>query len=78
LFEGFIDFLSALQYYNVTRPNCQTIVLNSLINIKDINLDQYEKINLFLDNDPPGEQATAEIKDRYNRVKDYSHLIYGI
>jgi hypothetical protein len=76
LFEGFIDFLSALQYYNVTRPNCQTIVLNSLTNIKDINLDQYEKINLFLDNDEPGQKATAEIKAIHPRVKDYAKIIY--
>lgn len=77
LFEGFFDFLSALQYYNITRPNYQTIVLNSLINIKDINLDQYEKINLFLDNDPPGQKATTEIQANHNRVKDYSFLYRG-
>ena len=76
LFEGFMDFLSALQYYNVTRPNCQTIVLNSLINLKNISLDQYQKINLFLDNDEPGQKATAEIKAIHPRVKDYAKIIY--
>jgi hypothetical protein len=76
IFEGFIDFLSGLLYFDVTRPNCTTIVLNSLINLKYINLDQYQKINLFLDNDEPGQKATKEIKAYHHRVNDYAKIIY--
>jgi hypothetical protein len=54
VFEGFIDFLSACQYYKGTKPAGTIIVLNSTIHTKDIIplLEQYEKISLFLDNDP--------------------------
>jgi hypothetical protein len=78
IFEGFVDLLSACQYYKVTKPVGSIIVLNSTVHTKDVFhlLPQFEKINLYLDNDPSGERATNEIKARHKRVTDYSKIIY--
>lgn len=51
LFEGFINMFSTLAYFNVERLDGTTIVLNGLgllYRIKD-TLNQYQKINCFLD-----------------------------
>jgi hypothetical protein len=82
IFEGFIDFLSALEYYHTTKPTGTCIVLNSVSNLETIinSLEQYQQINLFLDNDPPenpvGQMAAETIKSRYPKVKDYAKIIY--
>jgi DNA primase len=78
IFEGFIDFLSALEHYHTTKPTGTCIVLNSVSNLETIikTLEQYQQINLFLDNDNAGNQATETIKSRYPKVKDYSKIIY--
>lgn len=79
IFEGFIDFLSALEYFNTTKTKYDTIVLNSVTNLVTIlnNLEDYPQINLFLDNDTPGEKTATKIKLIHpTRVKDFSKIIY--
>jgi DNA primase len=78
IFEGFIDFLSALEYYKVTKTEVTSIILNSVNNLDSVinNLTDYQQINLFLDNDTAGNQATEKIKSIYPKAKDYSKIIY--
>jgi DNA primase len=78
IFEGFIDFLSALEHYHTTKPTGTCIVLNSVSNLDTIinTLEQYEQINLYLDNDNAGNQAAETIKRTHPKVKDYSKIIY--
>lgn len=78
IFEGFIDFLSAIEFYQVRKPAGSCIVLNSISNLDAIlnNLTEYEKINLYLDNDRTGTQAANKIKKVHTRVNDYSKIIY--
>lgn len=78
IFEGFIDFLSALEYFNTRKPKFDTIVLNSVTNLDTIlnTLEDYPQINLYLDNDPTGQQAAETIKKAHPKVKDFSKIIY--
>lgn len=78
IFEGFIDFLSALEHYHTTKPTGTCIVLNSVSNLETIinTLEQYQQINLYLDNDNAGNQSTETIKSTNPKAKDYSKIIY--
>lgn len=78
VFEGFIDFLSACQYFKVPKPAGTVIVLNSTIHTKQIIplLSTYDKVNLYLDNDPTGEAATRQIMERHPKATDYAKIIY--
>ena len=78
IFEGFIDFLSTLEFYKATKSIGTCIVLNSVSNLETIinTLQNYQHINLYLDNDQAGELAAETIKYRYTKVKDYSKIIY--
>ncbi len=78
IFEGFFNFLSALEHYRTTKPVWSCIVLNSVSNLETIinTLEQYKNINLYLDNDRAGELAAGTIKSRFKTVKDYSKIIY--
>ncbi len=82
IFEGFIDFLSALEFHKTNKPLNTCIILNSTSNLDTIinTLEPYQHINLYLDNDPPenptGQKAAETIKNRYPNVKDYSKIIY--
>ena len=81
LFEGFFDFLSALAYYKVLTPSHNTIILNSLSNLQAVLplLINYEKINLFLDNDlasESGQKATKSIGNIHRNTINQAALIY--
>jgi hypothetical protein len=78
IFEGFIDFLSALEYFNTRKPKFDTIVLNSVTNLDTIlnTLNDYLQISLYLDNDDTGQQAAETIKKVHPKVKDFSKIIY--
>ena len=66
VFEGFFDFLSAMVYFKTDKPNHNTIILNSTTCIKQIenSLIDYEKINLFLDNDKTGINTVKFIQSK--------------
>jgi hypothetical protein len=74
IFEGFIDFLTALVHFK--KPYCEydVIVLNSLANLDTANLAKYQAIKLYLDNDDAGKQAKNLIQSKYTNVVDYSFL----
>jgi len=55
IFEGMMDYLSAIQLH---EPKNKTIVLNSLINLKQVeNTDKYNTVNVYFDNDSAGKEA---------------------
>jgi hypothetical protein len=78
IFEGMINFLSALEYYKIREPESTIIILNSITNLESIkdSLKEYSQLNLFLDNDTPGEKTATKIKLIHSRVKDYSKIIF--
>ncbi len=76
VFEGFIDFLSALTYYGLAEPSNDVIVLNSLSLLEKVDLSSYEEIRLFLDNDNAGQNAAKMLAKKYN-AKDYSYIYDG-
>ena len=76
IFEGFIDFLSALAYYKVLQPQFDTIVLNSL-SFAEKTYDitkQYDTLHLFLDNDAAGKTAAENYEKLHPTTKNYSAL----
>ncbi|MCT4586652.1 MAG: toprim domain-containing protein [Carboxylicivirga sp.] len=78
IFEGFMDYLTALSYFNISKPYNKTIVLNSLSHLKEVtpHLGQYKQINLYLDNDKAGEAAAEEIIKNHVQVENYAKRIY--
>jgi len=78
IFEGFMDFFSALTYFKTDRAGCDTIVLNGVGFVKKIldQLPRYSSINLFLDNDNAGSEGTTLIQHFRNDAVNRSHTIY--
>ena len=78
VFEGFMNFLSAMVYYNTTRPGNKTIVLNSTVNIAFIEplIKNAKKVNLYLDNDEPGFKARDIAMGLNSNAIDHSSIIY--
>ena len=66
VFEGFMDFLSALTYYRVATPRMPVIILNGT-GMKDtaitaIRAMGVQKVHLYLDRDASGQQLTADFQ----------------
>lgn len=78
LFEGWIDMLSALVYFGQPSPQATTIILNSLSHLRQLYdiLPNFEQINLYLDNDPAGQRAAAEIIGRFPGAINQAAKIY--
>ncbi len=78
VFEGFIDFLSALVLFDTTEFKNTTIVLNSTSNTPHIYniLSNFSQVNLFLDNDPSGIKAVSEIQNRFPNAVNQAQIIY--
>ena len=78
VFEGWIDFLSALVFYERDEFESDTIVMNSLSffgRVSDV-LKGYHTVNLFLDNDNAGKMYT----DKFCRsfyCRDFSGIYQG-
>lgn len=75
IFEGWINYLSALVYFDVERLEGTTIVLNGLglfYHIKDTLL-QYQKINCFLDFGLGGDSVTDMVKSIVGVEKCHDH-----
>lgn len=84
LFEGFLDFLSYLTYFDLKHPKEDTIVLNSLSFAKSVIeiTAKYQNVNLYLDNDKAGKEAVslypngANFADRiYPNHKDFNDFL---
>ena len=68
VFEGFFDYLSFLQISDDESQNISDyLILNSAVLIvKNVNiLNQYEKIELYLDHDITGDKYTNFIRERF-------------
>lgn len=72
VFEGMIDFLSALVYYGKDLPPNDTIILNStsLVNSALGHIQCYDMANLYLDNDKAGNKATRHIQANHLKAID--------
>lgn len=78
IFEGFMDYLSALVYNNAYRPKCDTIILNSISHLGKVYnlLAEYKHINLYLDNDKAGKDTAKRIQDKRPEAVNRSEKIY--
>lgn len=78
IFEGFMDFLSALVHYRQYSPSNTTIVLNSLSNLHRLYnlLSNFDQINLFLDNDAAGKSAAIEVTSMFSCAVNRSLTMY--
>lgn len=78
LFEGFFDFLSALQYCNTKELKNTTIVLNTNNNLQTFisTLTDNQIINSFLDNDKSGELTVNQIVSKGFKVFNQSEKLY--
>ncbi|MCU0393103.1 MAG: toprim domain-containing protein, partial [Thermoflexibacter sp.] len=79
IFEGFIDFLSSLVYFKTSKPQSDTIILNSLTHVEQAlsKLREYEVVSLFLDNDKAGKAAVETIKQAHSAVMDRAKIYEG-
>ncbi|NID08931.1 CHC2 zinc finger domain-containing protein [Fibrivirga algicola] len=79
LFEGFFDFLSALEYYGKTSFPATVIVLNSLSNLSKAlpDIKRYSRVSTFFDLDKTGRKAQETIKSATTNVTDFSTLYAG-
>ena len=78
VFEGFVDFLSALVLRTVADEDC--LVLNSVFNLERsyVVLEGYGKIRCFLDRDRAGITALETLNIHFgNKVTDCSGLYDG-
>lgn len=68
VFEGFIDYLSALTLGIIS--GFDTIILNSVVNVnKAVSfLKDYRIINCYLDNDTAGQNALSELTAIYGSI----------
>lgn len=78
VFEGFMDFLTALVYYKTNTPTADTIILNGTGQVNKVLklLPNYVNINLYLDNDTAGMDAAKQIQDKYPQAVNRSQIIY--
>ena len=78
VFEGFMDYLSALVYFGVKKPYDTTIILNSVSHLGRVFniLEQYQEINLYLDNDKAGEDTANRITAKYPKTVNRSKRLY--
>lgn len=78
IFEGFFDYLSALEFYGRLYPKITTIVLNSCNNLNKALpiLTNRKLIHCYLDNDPTGRETLERMKSKGLTVKDWSELLY--
>lgn len=78
IFEGFMDYLSALTYYQTKQLEGTTIVLNSvaLSNRVTTLLGSFHRVNAFLDNDKAGKQAFALFANHQKNIINHSETTY--
>jgi len=78
IFEGFLDFLSALTHYKISEFKSDVIILNSVANKSKINdllySNEYSKIYLFLDNDNAGTTTKKGLYEANSNCIDCSNI----
>jgi len=78
IFEGFLDFLSALTHFKLSEFKSDVIILNSVANKSKINdllySNEYSKIYLFLDNDNAGTITKEEFYKVNSNCIDCSNI----
>lgn len=78
IFEAFMDFLSALEFFGLTAPTFTTIILNStsLSGYAIRQIHRYKTVNLFLDNDKSGNETVLTFQKKHPNVKNRALQIY--
>ncbi len=78
VFEGFFNFLSAVEHYQ-RKPSMTVIILNSTSNLNKAlpTISQYAKIYAYLDNDDSGRKALEKMKQIGKTVIDQSEIYQG-
>lgn len=74
IFEGFMDFLSALTYFKIDAFKNDVIILNTAAFSNAININDYEVVYLFLDNDEAGIKAKNTLFDKNKNCVDCSNI----
>ncbi|SFI50462.1 toprim domain-containing protein [Halpernia frigidisoli] len=77
IFEGFFDFLSFKNVENyLEKQPSDYIILNSVLMIERIknDLDNYQNIELYFDNDEAGNHAIEMLKNVNENAEDCRHL----
>ena len=74
VFEGIFDLLSYVEMNHNNGSKPDFLVLNSLVNLKKARpiLEEYQTINLYLDHDEAGRNATQDIMYQYPEARDGS------
>jgi DNA primase len=78
VFEGFMDYLSALTFFETAFPSHTSIVLNGTGQIKTLLalLPAFQKAHLYLDNDEAGKRVVAQINEAHQNVINQSMRLY--
>jgi hypothetical protein len=78
IFEGVMDFLSAVQRFNTDILLHDCIILNSISMIGFafgyIQNATYKKIRSFMDNDPAGKETEHKINEFVKTISDVAHV----
>ena len=74
IFEGFIDFLSYKTLYKNDPIKQDYIISNStsMVKVLPTELNQYQEVYLYLDNDNSGKNATEFLKQNHKGIVDCS------
>jgi 5S rRNA maturation endonuclease (ribonuclease M5) len=77
--EGMFDFLSLATIDEDLVQNSDCIILNSLAFLERIKMlvPKYEKVLIYLDNDPAGKKAAGSLLNQFENVTDYSDSCSG-
>ena len=77
--EGMFDFLSLATIDEDIVQNSDCIILNSLAFLESIKMliPKYEKVLLFLDNDPAGKKAADSLLNQFDNVTNCSDFYSG-
>lgn len=83
VFEGFMDYLSALTYYGKDSADTAVLILNSVTTeqaaIQKLQSLDVLKLYLYLDRDDSGKQLTERFQQEFSHLNviDHSHLYVG-
>lgn len=79
VFEGFFDYMTFRNLEKKENSTSDYLILNStaMLFLVEENLKGYDKISLFLDNDPNWETTKESIRKKYKNVEDCSLLYKG-